>query len=87
MNHKTWIRSLSTALYIALFVHVFFSYALPRTIAKALFPEQSVQATEVSIAAIWDTGYPNHNTANHASGIGDNYEIIIYPGMRYDWGD
>ena len=46
MNHKPWIRSLSTALCIALFVHVFSSYALPRTIAKALFPEQSVQATE-----------------------------------------
>ena len=40
---------------------------------------------EVSIAAIWDTGNPDHMTANHASGLSDNYEIIIYPGVRYDW--
>lgn len=42
---------------------------------------------EVSIAAIWDTGNPDHKTANHTSGLGTNYEIIIYPGVRYEWGD
>lgn len=42
---------------------------------------------EVSIAAIWDTGNPDHLTANHASGLSNNYEIIIYSGVRYDWGD
>ena len=42
---------------------------------------------EVSIAAIWDTGYPNHRTANNASGITENYEIIVFPGVsyNYDW--
>ncbi|GEM_PF-1828015 len=42
---------------------------------------------EVSIAAIWATGYPGHMTANHASGISSNYEIILYPGVSYgyDW--
>ncbi|PWL93865.1 MAG: hypothetical protein DBY08_04225 [Clostridiales bacterium] len=42
---------------------------------------------EVSIAAIWDTGNPGHMTANHALGLSKNYEIILYPGVRYDWGD
>ena len=42
---------------------------------------------EVSIAAIWDTGNPDHKTANHTSGLSTNYEIIIYPGVRYEWGD
>ena len=42
---------------------------------------------EVSIAAIWDTGYPNHMTAKNASGITSNYEIIVFPGVsyNYDW--
>ena len=42
---------------------------------------------EVSIAAIWESGYENHMTANSASGITDNYEIIIFPGQSYgyDW--
>ena len=42
---------------------------------------------EVSIAAIWATGHPDHMTANHASGISSNYEIILYPGVSfgYDW--
>jgi len=42
---------------------------------------------EVSIAAIWDTGYPNHMTADNASGIDSAYQIIIFPGTRhgFDW--
>lgn len=42
---------------------------------------------KVSIAALWATGYPNHMTANHASGITSNYEIILYSGVSYgyDW--
>ena len=43
---------------------------------------------EVSIAAIWDTGNPEHMTATHASGLSNNYEIIIYPGVKYNnWKD
>ena len=41
---------------------------------------------EVSIVAVWATGNPEHMTANHASGLSDNYEIILSPGVRYDWG-
>ena len=41
---------------------------------------------EVSIAAIWMTGNPEHMTAKHNGGLSKNYEIIIYPGERYDWG-
>ncbi len=40
---------------------------------------------EVSIAALWSTGYPNHMTANNASGITGNYEIILYSGVSYDY--
>lgn len=42
---------------------------------------------EVSIKAIWDTGNPNHMTAN--SGPAGRYEIRIYKGQSYgfDWND
>ena len=39
------------------------------------------------ITTLRATGNPEHMTANHASGLSDNYEIILYPGVRYDWGD
>ena len=42
---------------------------------------------EVSIATIWDTGNPNHMTANSAYGLGSNYEIILYRDRKYDFGD
>lgn len=38
---------------------------------------------EVSIAAIWDTGNPDHMTANSAYGLGNNYEIILYRDRQY----
>ena len=38
---------------------------------------------EVSICAIWDTGNPQHNTANSAYGLGSNYEIILYRDREY----
>jgi len=38
---------------------------------------------EVSLYVIWQTGYPNHMTGNHADGISDNYEIILYHGKVY----
>ena len=34
---------------------------------------------EVSIKAIWDTGNPNHATANNNSGLG-SYEILLFKG-------
>lgn len=42
---------------------------------------------EVSINVIWTIDNPNHMTANHASGLSSNYEIILYPGSSfgYDW--
>lgn len=40
---------------------------------------------EVSIAAIWLIGNPDHNTADSAYGLGDNYEIYIFPGEKYVW--
>lgn len=42
---------------------------------------------EVSIKAIWDTGNPEHMTAKTNEGLSKNYEIIIYPGLRYYGGN
>ena len=42
---------------------------------------------EVSIAAIWMTGNPEHMTANHASGLSSNYEIILFHNEKYEWSD
>ena len=42
---------------------------------------------EVSIAAIWKTGNPNHMSANHTNGLSDNYQIIVFPGCKYKWED
>ena len=38
---------------------------------------------EVSISALWQTGHPDHMTANHANGISSNYEIIMYKGKMW----
>ena len=40
---------------------------------------------EVSIVAIWETGNPEHMTANHTEGLSHNYEIVVYPGIPYEW--
>ena len=38
---------------------------------------------EVSINVLWETGHPDHMTANHANGISSNYEIIVYSGKKW----
>ncbi len=38
---------------------------------------------EVSIAAIWKTGNPNHKTANNNKGLSKKYIIIVYKGISY----
>lgn len=45
-------------------------------------PDISIMG-EVSIRAIWDTGNPEHMTANNNSGLSNNYEIVLYPGSNY----
>lgn len=54
---------------------------------KCIIGEKGPSWGEVSIKVVWDIDNPNHMTANHASGLSENYEIIIYPGVSfgYDW--
>ena len=37
---------------------------------------------EVSIAAVWDIGYPNHKSANY--GISGTFTVIVYPNSKID---